>query len=190
MFKVWDKVVCVNAADSGDSLVSGKTYTIGDVQEEYVVLEEDENGYAWMASRFQLALDIDPLVEIHQSEYSALIEEINLLQELLAEANTKLADCLLDKMEDISVRIKTLNESIPEPTVFKPIDEYTMEDWEQAVCNDWMFEQRNGDVVTVIALNDADETTYPVDTDNTWLTLSGREYLNAQSTFDILRRIK
>lgn len=167
MFKVWDKVVCVNAADSGDSLVSGKTYTIGDVQEEYVVLEEDENGYAWMASRFQLVSEVDPLVEIRQSAYDELIEEINLLQELLAEANQKLA-----KLD------------------FKPVKEYTLEDWEQAVYNNWMFEQRNGDLVTVNALDDADETTYPVDTDNAWLTLSGREYLNVQSAFDILRRIK
>lgn len=167
MFKVWDKVVCVNAADSGDSLVSGKTYTIGDVQEEYVVLEEDENGYAWMASRFQLVSEVDPLVEIRQSAYDELIEEINLLQELLAEANQKLA-----KLD------------------FKPVKEYTLEDWEQAVYNNWMFEQRNGDLVTVNALDDADETTYPVDTDNAWLTLSGREYLNTQSEFDILRRIK
>lgn len=102
MFKVWDKVVCVNAADSGDSLVSGKTYTIGDVQEEYVVLEEDENGYAWMASRFQLALDIDPLVEIRQSEYSALVEEINLLQELLSETNQKLAGLELQEFKPIA----------------------------------------------------------------------------------------
>lgn len=109
MFKVGDKVVCINAADSGESLEFGKIYTIDAVQEAYVVLEEDENGYAWMASRFQLALDIDPLVEIRQSEYSALIEEVNLLQELLAETNQKLAGL--------------------ESEEFKPVRDMTYQDW-------------------------------------------------------------
>ena len=179
MFKVGDKVVCVDAEASGESLVLGKTYVLADVQEEYVSLEGCEKSYYWMDSRFKLESEImdnttptelDPLVEIRQSEYDELIEEINLLQELLAEANQKLAKL--------------------EPTEFKPVVQYTMEDWEQAVYNKWMFEQRNGNIVTVNALDDAEETTYPVDTDNAWLTIRGREYLNVQSAFDIVRRIK
>ena len=183
MFKAFDKVVCVEAAQlRGESLVLGKTYVLADVQEEYVVLEGCEESYYcyyWMDSRFKLESEImdnttptelDPLVEIRQSEYDELIEEINLLQELLAEANQKLAKL--------------------EPTEFKPVVQYTMEDWEQAVYNKWMFEQRNGNIVTVNALDDAEETTYPVDTDNAWLTIRGREYLNVQSAFDIVRRIK
>lgn len=165
MFKVGDKVVCV---DNECSLLNlGEIYTVGKVNESYIYLTDITLDGAYYKSRFKLASDIDPLVEIRQSEYDGLIEEINLLQELLAEANIKLA-----KLD------------------FKPVAEYTLEDWEQAVYNNWMFEQRNGDIVTVNALDDADETTYPVDTDNAWLTLSGREYLNVQSACDILRRIK
>lgn len=168
MFKAFDKVVCVDAAGSGESLEFGKIYTIDAVQEDYVFIEENE--YTWLSSRFALYVELDTLVEIPQSEYTALIEEVNLLQELLAEANQKLAKL--------------------EPTEFKPVVQYTMEDWEQAVYNKWMFEQRNGNIVTVNALDDAEETTYPVDTDNAWLTIRGREYLNVQSAFDIVRRIK
>lgn len=168
MFKVGDKVVCIDNTDNEGIITLGKTYTIAYVNAGVTCCSiEEAPAYDWFVTRFQLVSDIDPLVEIRQSEYSALIEEVNLLQELLAETNQKLA-----KLD------------------FKPVTQYTLEDWEQAVYNNWMFEQRNGDVVTVNALDDADETSYPVDTDNAWLTLSGREYLNAQSAFDILRRIK
>lgn len=147
MFKVWDKVVCVNAADSGDSLVSGKTYTIGDVQEGYIVLEEDENGYAWMASRFQLVSEVDPLVEIRQSEYDELIEEINLLQELLSEANQKLAGLESKPSEE-----------------FKPVSEYTMEDWEQARDEKWVFELNEGTEVFVKGIMDEfDDKDHPIE---------------------------
>lgn len=78
MFKVGDKVVCVDAEASGESLVLGKTYVLADVQEEYVVLEGCEESYYcyyWMNSRFKLESEImdnttptelDPLVEIRQ----------------------------------------------------------------------------------------------------------------------------
>ena len=174
MFKVGDKVVCVDNTDNEGIITLGQTYTIEYINDNICNIEERPE-YDWFLTRFQLALDIDPLVEIRQSEYTALIEEINLLQELLAEANEKLAG-----LESKEFKLSE----------FKPISEYTFEDWEQAAYNNWMFEQRNGDVVTVNGLDDVNETTYPVDTDNAWLTLSGREYLNVQSAFDILRRIK
>lgn len=173
MFKVGDKVVCVDAADSGDSLVSGKTYTIGDVQEGYIVLEEDENGYAWMASRFQLVSEVDPLVEIRQSEYDELIEEINLLQELLSEANAR-------------------NHSIPEPTVFKPIAEYTMEDWSQALRNDWEFECRGGHIVTIQELDEHANDSRPVLCSVGWYhNLNGMwDESTGVDNDDIIKRIK
>ena len=139
MFKVGDKVVCVNAADSGDSLVSGKTYTIGDVQEDYVFLEGNE--YSWMSSRFVLHVEVDYLVEIRQSEYSALVDEINLLQELLAEANQKLAGL-----------------------EFEPVSEYTMEDWEQARDEKWVFELNEGTEVFVKGIMDEfDAKDHPIE---------------------------
>lgn len=188
MFKVGDKVVCVDAEASGESLVLGKTYVLADVQEEYVVLEGCEESYYcyyWMNSRFKLESEImdnttptelDPLVEIRQSEYTALIEEVNLLQELLAEANAR-------------------NQSIPEPTVlklgeFKPVSEYTMEDWEQALKEKWAFEQRDGSVINIIGLDYLKDTSYQVETESSWLRLNGAEYDFGSSDSDIIKRIK
>lgn len=115
---------------------------------------------------------IDPLVEIRQSEYTALIEEINLLQELLAEANAR-------------------NQSIPEPTVFKPIDEYTMEDWEQARDEKWVFELYDGNYLSVHNVYfDVDEH-YPVVTSAGSFTIGGLYYLdNSVPESNIKRRIK
>lgn len=132
MFKAFDKVVCINAADSGESLEFGKIYTIDAVQEDYVFIEENE--YSWMSSRFALYVEVDTLVEIPQSEYTALIEEVNLLSELLAEANIKLAG--LESKE------------------FKPVSEYTMEDWEQAKEEKWVFELYDSTEVFVKGIMD------------------------------------
>lgn len=134
MFKVGDKVVCVDNTDNEGIITLGQTYTIEYINDNICNIEERPE-YDWFLTRFQLALDIDPLVEIRQSEYTALIEEINLLQELLSEANAR-------------------NQSIPEPTEFKPIAEYTMEDWEQARDEKWVFELNNGTEVFVKGIMD------------------------------------
>lgn len=36
---------------------------------------------------------------------------------------------------------------------FKPVREYTLEDWEQAIANDWVFETRCGEKVTIDLIN-------------------------------------
>jgi hypothetical protein len=114
---------------------------------------------------------IDPLVEIRQSEYTALIEEVNLLQELLAEANAR-------------------NQSIPEPTVFKPTTEYTIRDWEQALAEKWVFRQYDGTIINIIRLDYSEDTSYPVETESSWLRLDGTEYDFGSSDSDIVERIK
>lgn len=198
MFKVGDKVVCIDNTQSNTTLVLGKTYTVAEVLEDCLVLMELPYDYLWYKRRFKLQSEImnnttptEVMVEITQTEYDSLIEEINLLRELLAEANIKLADCLLDKMEDISIRIKTLNESIPEPTVLKPIDEYTMEDWEQARDEKWVFELYDGNYLSVHNVYfDVDEY-YPVVTSAGSFTIGGLYYLdNSAPESNIKRRIK
>ncbi len=166
MFKVGDKVICVNAADSGESLEFGKIYTIDTVQEDHVFLEG--NGYSWMSSRFALHVEVDYLVEIRQSEYSALIEEINLLQELLAETNQKLAKLY-----------------------FKPIAEYTLEDWEQARDEKWGFELNDGCYLSVYNVYFDVAEQYPVVTSAGSFTIGGLYYLdNSWPESNIKRRIK
>lgn len=113
---------------------------------------------------------IDPLVEIRQSEYDEMVEQINLLSELLAEANAR-------------------NQSIPEPTVFKPTTEYTMRDWEQALAEKWVFRQYDGTIANIIGL-DYSDTSYKVETETAWLRLDGTEYDFGSSDSDIVERIK
>ena len=66
------------------------------------------------------------LVQIEQEEYDNLIEEINMLQELVAELSKE-----------------------KEREAFKPISEYTIEDWQQAVREGWVFMTEGQGPVTV-----------------------------------------
>ena len=114
-------------------------------------------------------LKVDPLVEIRQSEYEEMVEEINLLRELLAEANHKLSQTL--------------------PKDFKPITEYTMSDWQQALEEGWVFKLRNGRAAAIISL-DHGSTSYPVETQWEWLRLYGNAFTGVKSHYDIVERIK
>lgn len=142
MFKVGDKVVCVNNTDNEGIITLGKTYTIAYVNDDDGICNIKElPAYDWFLTRFQLVSEVDPLVEIRQSEYTALIEEINLLQELLAEANIKLAGLQ-----------------------FKPVTEYTLEDWQQARDKKWVFELYNGTEVFVQGIMDEfNDSSHPVE---------------------------
>lgn len=75
----------------------------------------------------------DPLVTIPQSEYDNLIDEINMLQELVAELSKT-----------------NVNLATDYPEQFKPISEYTLADWELAREEDWVFECHNGSKVRIM----------------------------------------
>lgn len=154
MFNVGDKVVCIDNTDNEGIITLGKTYTIAYVNAGVTCCSiEEAPAYDWFVTRFQLESEImnnttptelDPLVEIHQSEYSALIEEVNLLQELLAEANQKLA-----RLESKEA---------------KPVSEYTAEDWEQAKDEKWVFELNDGTEVFVKGIMDEfDDIDHPIE---------------------------
>jgi len=174
MFKVGDKVVCVDNTDNEGIITLGQTYTIEYINDNICNIEERPE-YDWFLTRFQLALDIDPLVEIHQSEYSALIDEINLLQELLSEANIKLAGLESKPSEE-----------------FKPVSEYTMEDWSQALRNNWEFECRGGNIVTIQGLDGHADDSRPVLCSVGWYhNLNGMwDESTGVDNDDIIKRIK
>lgn len=112
----------------------------------------------------------DPLVTIKQSEYDDLISEINALQELVKELSAP-QDTTCDN-------------------TFKPISEYTLEDWKQACVEDWEFECRDGDVVQIINV-DEEDVTYPVKgTDNYWRDVKGFWYTGRTDSGDIVKRIR
>lgn len=97
-----------------------KGYTLMDI--ENLV----ESG-TWVILK-EVSTDSDPNVTIKQSELDALIDEINMLRECVADMN------------------KLLEEKLKENTAptFKPISEMTMEDWKQAKKEGWVFEDADG----------------------------------------------
>ncbi len=154
MFKVGDKVVCVNNTDNEGILTIGKTYIVRDYNQKYEYCRLEGVDLDWFTSRFKLESEIvdnttptevDPLVEIRQSEYDEMVEQINLLSDLLVEANIKLAG--LESKE------------------FKPVtEEYTMEDWEQARDEKWVFELNSGTEVFVRGIMDEfNDSQHPVE---------------------------
>jgi len=74
-----------------------------------------------------------PIVEISQEDYDNLIEEINLLQDLLAEANTRITE-------------------LEGKSKFKPVKNMTFEDWKEAKAQGYKFTTRCGHTVGVLEL--------------------------------------
>jgi hypothetical protein len=102
-----------------------------DVHEDYVVVSWIDNaGYRQRGYNFSdvnhfiknnnwvIIEEPSPLVEITQDEYNTLVEEINLLQDLLAGANKRIEELEAQPTGCL-------------PKQFKPISEMTLEDWEQ-----------------------------------------------------------
>lgn len=98
-----------------------------------------ENSRVVILKEEQSAPMCSPLVTISQIEYDNLVEEVNLLQELLAEANQKI----------ILLESTNVNLNMEYPEQFKPVSEYTLADWDLAMNEGWVFEQNNGFHVTV-----------------------------------------
>lgn len=107
------------------------------------------------------------LVQIEQEEYDNLIEQINMLQELVAELSKE-----------------------KESEAFKPISEYTIDDWQQALKEGWVFCQRNGDLTNIMSVDSDPLTEYPVESESCWLRLNGQELFGGKYNLDIVARIK
>ena len=89
---------------------------------------------------------------IDQEYYDSLIDEINLLQELLTEANNRIAEL--------------------ENKLFKPIKDMDYLDWMIACRRGYKFKTRGGEIVTIIETDDED-TNWPIKTDIGWCRLDG-----------------
>ena len=123
--------------DPADNMFEGQYYTIRDRDGGGVYLEGCKFKYfeRFFTLEFRPA-EVKPEgvdstqegVEITQEEYDSLIDEINMLRELLAEAYKRVAD------------------AVP---AFKPISEMTMEDWQQAQEEEGVFVDNDGDEVTL-----------------------------------------
>lgn len=110
-----------------------------------------------------------PLVEITQDEYDNLIDEINLLQELLAEANNRIVE-------------------LEAKSKFKPVKDMTIEDWKEAKEKGYKFNTRGAGEVEVLQLDG--HSYWAVQTEYGWHRVDGtfdsdREEVAA----DIIERI-
>jgi hypothetical protein len=162
-FKYYRDGVEIYTADFGGKLgvkVSFDNFCVGYYLEE--VLYNVENGY-W---RILPEYEADPMIELRQSEYNNLIEEINLLQELLAEVFT------VQPVEQ-----------------FKPVKDMTFEDWEQAEREGWVFELRCGDYSKVEQLSHK-SALWKVCTKFGWVRVDGSFQIDYEEhDYDIIKRI-
>lgn len=227
MFKIGDEVVCKDSRGREDYITEGSIYVVNYVNtydELLTVVDDTGKSQEFFIDRFKLAeKQQDPMVSIPQSEYDDLIEQINMLQELIAElSGPQPVDTAQEQQaytyqqmqkvlvghpsfkelsdgshcEELVGTIRLLQDAYDELNndkefkleLFKPVSEYTMDDWKDAYDNDWVFECRNGDFTKIIGL-DYGDTNWPVESQHTWLRLDGTEY-NSGSSTDIIRRIK
>ena len=73
---------------------------------------------------------------------------------------------------------------------FKPISEYTLEDWQQAIDEDWEFECRDKCAVQITEV-DEEDVNYPVKgTDNLWRDIEGFWATGRTDPDDIVKRIR
>ncbi len=150
--------VVVSWIDNAGQQLNPRRYILSDVEyfidhKNWVIIEEPS-----------------PLVEISQNEYDNLIEEINLLQDLLAEANNRIVEL----------------ETKPE---FKPVKDMDYFDWMIAYRKGHTFKTRDGNTTFVIEMDD-EGTNLPVRTDNGWYRLDGSFYSDWKEVpEDIIERI-
>lgn len=72
---------------------------------------------------------------------------------------------------------------------FKPISEYTLEDWQQAIDEDWEFECRDGHTVKIYCINYGED--YPIVGDDDWCrNIEGVWYVGDTDLDDIIKRIR
>lgn len=109
-----------------------------------------------------------PLVEISQDEYTNLIEEINLLQDLLAEANKRVAE-------------------LEAKSKFKPIKDMTIRDWDLATLENHKFRTRDGNETRVVAVDHG--SIWSVGTTYGWHRVDGTFHTEDEVAEDIIERI-
>lgn len=72
---------------------------------------------------------------------------------------------------------------------FKPISEYTLEDWKQALDEEWEFECRDGHTVKIDYINYGED--YPIVGDDYWYrNIAGVWYVGDTDSDDIVKRIR
>ena len=88
---------------------------------------------------------------------------------ILAEDKQPEQDCPYSIIEELSAQVDNLEQLVAEQAarireleaskgeqsglVFKPVSQYTLEDWQQAIDNEWVFKCRGGSIVAIVTIN-------------------------------------
>lgn len=120
------------------------------------------------------------------------------LQSELTEAYAKI-DTLESALEDAVRQLISLREGNNTAIIdvnqgeFKPISEMTLEDWELALHQDWLFEMNDYEIPVQVTQVDYRDTVYPVEFNYyMWRTLDGYEWADDKLDVakNIIRRIR
>ena len=185
-FKIGDEVVCIDNSGLQYELTLGKCYAVTESFEMsgiYMInaLNDEGSEASFYARRFELASEIEDsatpteiMVEITQDEYDSLHDRIELLESLLVDANKRITE--------LEAPVQVFN---------KPIEDYTFEDWRNAMAEHAIFETANGDELTLTRISEALGDTYPIETSRSSYTVKGYYYEgNYNPEYNIIRRIK
>jgi hypothetical protein len=148
--------------------------------EEYGIIEHAYYSLRYVAANIRSGIWViieepSPVVSITQDEYDSMVEEINLLQDLLAEANSRIAE-LETQSKDCTPK-------------FKPVKDMDYFDWMIACRKGYTFKTRDGNTTFVIEMDD-ESTHWPVRTDNGWYRLDGSFDSDGKETpEDIIERV-
>lgn len=137
----------------------------------------------------------------HDLELTSLALQTETQPTELEEAYAKI-DTLESALEDAVKEVLSLKHQLiakaantclgieKEEPEFKPISEYTLEDWELAIDNNWEFELRSGEVVQVDELYPSNEV-YVVSLNKCTQTITGKVCdWNEEHEDDVVKRIK
>lgn len=215
-FNVGDKITRVADEYPQYGMYIGKVYTVKEVEdgfEESISVEEIPNKF-WMVEYFELHYELNeqPAQEYQDSIIEELEAKIDNLEELVSDQAHQINQLTeaLDNFARLTHYFSTegvgklpnakLGDSVVDAILdyfkgdfekqFKPVREYTLEDWEQAIANDWVFETRCGEKVT-IDLIDGEECNRPILCSAGWYhNINGMwDDTTGEDADDIIRRV-
>lgn len=167
---------------------SGEIYTVTNIPAcGDDLIQVDNYSECWDMDKFELyQLEPTELEEAYakiDTLESALEDAVRQLISLREGNNTAVIDVNQEGFKPVHGELK-----------FKPISEYTLEDWELAKEEGWVFESNNGKLDTVEDIDHSDNT-YPVCfADLRWKTQSGYDtyFEDDRREYDvnIIKRIK
>lgn len=218
-FNVGDKIVRVADEYPQYGMYIGKVYTVKEIEDDYresISVEEIPDKY-WLEEYFELHYESAKQPQSEQECPYCIIEELSAqvdnLEELVSDQANQINQLtkVLDNFTRLTHYFSTegsgklpkakLGDDVVDailgyfegesvkPDTFEPVTEYTLDDWQEAANEGWEFQCRNGDIVTILLVDDSDR---PVLCSNRYYHhINGMwDESEGEDSDDIIRRIK